>query len=78
MADSKHSSTDVASNHVKERKIEEQLRESRKVREEAHVKIQQAEETATIMSKALRRITEAIDKNPQGWDSLFLDNGENR
>jgi len=43
------------------------------VRDEVEVKRQRAEETAGEMSRILRRIAEAIDRNPQSWDSLFIE-----
>ena len=53
--------------------VADQLQHSRSVRDEVEVKRQRAEETAGEMSRILRRIAEAIDRNPQSWDSLFIE-----
>jgi hypothetical protein len=49
----------------------QQLAESAEIRGDAEVKRQRAEETASEMSRILRRLAEAIDRNPQSWDALL-------
>lgn len=51
--------------------LAEQLRVSRAVRADAEAKRERADETAGEMSRVLRRIAAAMDRNPQSWDALF-------
>jgi hypothetical protein len=67
------SMSDKTPNPLADEELEAQLVESRKLREQANVKVKRAEETAVDMSRILRRIAEAMDRNPQSWDALFLD-----
>lgn len=48
-----------------------QLAESQELRKAAEEKVVRAEQTAGEMSRVLRRIAEAMDRNPQTWDDLF-------
>lgn len=56
---------------VSREEIHAQLRESRRLREEAEGKSERADQTAGEMAKILRRIAAAMDRNPQSWDDLF-------
>jgi len=49
----------------------EQLAVSSQLRAEAEVKIVRAERSASEMAGMLRRLAEAIDRNPTSWDELF-------
>jgi hypothetical protein len=71
MADNKPSSSDETPRPLADEELEAQLVESRNLRREAEVKVKRAEETVVDMSRILRRIAAAMDRNPQTWDSLF-------
>jgi hypothetical protein len=71
MADSKHSNSGEPPKPLADEELEAQLTTSRKLREEADVVVKRAEETASDMSRILRRIASAMDRNPQSWDALF-------
>jgi hypothetical protein len=73
MVDNRPSSSDETPRPLADEELEAQLVESRNLRKEAEGKVKRAEETAVDMSRILRRIAEAMDRNPQSWDALFLD-----
>lgn len=73
MADNKPSNNDVTPRPLADEELEEQLVESRKLRKEAEVKVKRADQTASEMSTVLKRIADAMDRNPQSWDALFVD-----
>lgn len=76
MGDNKRNSNGVARSDPTAEEVAEQLRRSLALREEAEAKHEKAEETATEMSRVLRRIASAIDRNPQSWDALFVERRE--
>lgn len=47
------------------------LEQSRRLRQEAEVKVEEAEKTVGEMSRVLRRIAAAMERNPRSWDELF-------
>lgn len=50
-----------------------QLEASFHVKREGEIKAVRAEETAGDMSRILKRIAEAMDRNPTSWDALFTE-----
>lgn len=56
---------------VDEQDVEQQLIESRRIREEATATTERADVAIGEMSRILRRIAGAIERNPQSWDDLF-------
>jgi hypothetical protein len=56
--------------------VRKQLDESRKIRADAEGTLDRAEATASEMSKVLRKIAAALDRNPQTWDDLFGASGK--
>lgn len=48
-----------------------QLERSRALQEEARAKSARADQTVSEMTSVLRRIAEAMDRNPTNWDDLF-------
>jgi hypothetical protein len=75
MGDSKHSNSGVPLKPPTAEEVAEQLRRAQAVRQEAEGKIERAEATASEMSRILKRLASAIDRNPQSWDELLLDKG---
>jgi len=71
MGDNKHSSNGATRNDPTAEEVAAALRRSLALREEAEARHERAEETAGEMSRVLKRIAEAIDRNPQSWDALF-------
>ncbi len=72
MAESQHRSLVVAPDEPAiSEDVQRQLEESKAIREDAESKHVRAEQTAGEMSKVLRRIAEAMDRNPKSWDDLF-------
>lgn len=55
-----------------------QLEHSRHLRQEAERTMERAEETTGEMAGVLRRIAEAMDRNPRSWDELFRSNRRER
>jgi hypothetical protein len=73
MGDNKRSSNGAASSTPSAEEVAEALRQSQLLREEAGRVQQRAESTASEMSRVLRKLAAAIDRNPQSWDSLFIE-----
>ena len=58
--------------------VRQQLAESLQLRQEAENKAIRADRSASEMARVLRRIAEAMDRNPNSWDELFEGDGTRR
>ena len=56
---------------VTDEQVDSALQISQRVRDEAEPKIERAEVPASEVSGLLRRLSEAMDRNPRSWDDLF-------
>lgn len=53
--------------------LHQQLADSRLMRAEAEQKLERADATASEVANIFRRLAAAIDRNPQTWDALLLE-----
>lgn len=63
----------IASSQRADEDLDAQLRESKQLQEEAQKRVERVDEKVSEMTRMLRRIANAIDRNPDSWDKLFSD-----